>query len=119
MCVLTLTARWPDAEIWITEYAYANQDLSVSQAFYNETADWFDSQTYIGRYSYFGAFRADNSNVGPNAALLSKGGQLTDIGAWYLGSGAEGVDPQDGDSLASSIYPARVLMVALLALLVL
>ncbi len=33
------------------------------------------------------------SNVGPNAAMLSAGGKLTDIGAWYLGEAATGVSP--------------------------
>ena len=41
----------------------------------------------------FGSFRSDVSNVGPNAAMLSAGGQLTDIGAWYLGRQATGVKP--------------------------
>ncbi|KAF4125449.1 Glycosyl hydrolase catalytic core [Geosmithia morbida] len=112
--------EWPGAEIWITEYAYANQDLSATQAFYNETAEWFDGQDYIGRYSYFGAFRSDNSNVGPNAAFLSKGGQLTDIGSWYLGFSATGVDPQSSkESPAASTYPTTrtaTLAMAFLAL---
>lgn len=41
--------------------------------------------SYITHYSYFGAFRSDVSNVGPNAAMLTQKGELTDIGAWYLG----------------------------------
>ncbi len=28
------------------------------------------------------------SNVGPNAAMLTQDGQLTDIGSWYLGGAA-------------------------------
>lgn len=48
--------------------------------------------TYIDRavshYSYFGAFRADVSNVGPNSAMLTEKGELTDIGSWYLGGEA-------------------------------
>lgn len=44
-----------------------------------------DRLLYIERYSFFGAFRADVSNVGPNAAMLSSEGTLTDIGRWYLG----------------------------------
>ena len=45
-------------------------------------------------YSYFGAFRSDASNVGPNAAMLTQKGQLTDIGSWYLGGTATGKVPK-------------------------
>ncbi|KAG5932679.1 hypothetical protein E4U53_001221, partial [Claviceps sorghi] len=69
-------------------------DLHATQAFYNQTADYFDKLDYIGRYSYFGAFRSTNSNVGPNAAFLNKDGRLTDIGSWYSGFGATGVNPE-------------------------
>lgn len=47
----------------------------------------------VGRYSYFGSFRSDISNVGKNAAMLDAKGQLTDIGAWYLGRAATGNIP--------------------------
>lgn len=39
----------------------------------------------ITHYSYFGAFRSSVSNVGPNAAMLTQNGELTDIGSWYMG----------------------------------
>ena len=42
----------------------------------------------VTRYSYFGAFRSDVSNVGPNAAMLTADGKLTDIGSWYMGGPA-------------------------------
>ncbi|KAG5928573.1 hypothetical protein E4U42_000381 [Claviceps africana] len=87
-------ATWPDAEIWVTEYAYAHHDLQATQAFYNQTAEYFDRIDYVGRYSYFGAFRSTNSNVGPNAAFLNGDGRLTDIGSWYSGFGATGVNPE-------------------------
>lgn len=94
---------WPDAEIWITEYAYAHQDLSPTQQFFNQTVDYFDKEKYIGRYSYFGAFRSKNSSVGANAPFLNNAGKLTDIGAWYLGKSATGVSPQ---SKAFSVAPS-------------
>lgn len=84
---------WPDKDIWVTEYAYAHQDLQPTQEFFNQTTDYFNKLDYIGRYSYFGAFRSSNSNVGANAAFLNKGGKLTDIGSWYLGFGATCVQP--------------------------
>ena len=36
------------------------------------------------------------SNVGPNAAMLTQKGELTDIGAWYLGQSATGNVPKGG-----------------------
>lgn len=90
----------------MTEYAYANQDLAPSQEFFNQSIDYFDKLDYIGRYAYFGAFRADKSNIGPNAAFLSIGGKLTDIGSWYLGFDATGVIPENTASMAQA--PAAV-----------
>ncbi|KAK1245998.1 hypothetical protein MKX07_005067 [Trichoderma sp. CBMAI-0711] len=81
-------ATWPDADIWVTEYAFANQDLQTTQQFFNQTLDYFGKLDYIARYTYFGAFRSKASNVGPNAAFLNNAGKLTDIGSWYLGFGA-------------------------------
>lgn len=110
--------RWPGVEIWITEYAYAHKPLEETQDFFNQTVEWFDSQDYIGRYSYFGAFRSDTSNVGPNAAFLNNDGDLTDIGAWYLGNDATGVDPESGG--VGAVAPPRgsiAMLIALLALL--
>jgi len=63
------------------------------------SAEYFDRLDFVERYSLFGAFRSDVSNVGPNAAMLNKDGQLTDIGAWYLGREATGVDPQSGQGV--------------------
>lgn len=50
----------------------------------------------ITHYSYFGAFRSDVSNVGPNAAMLTEKGKLTDIGSWYLGGTATNNVPRKG-----------------------
>lgn len=52
--------------------------------------------SYITHYSYFGAFRSSVSNVGPDAAMLTQKGELTDIGAWYLGQPGTGNVPKGG-----------------------
>jgi hypothetical protein len=62
--------------------------LTNTQSFFNSSAEYFDRISYVDRYSYFGAFRSDVSNVGPNAAMLTSNGKLTDIGSWYLGGAA-------------------------------
>ncbi len=60
-----------------------------------------DTYSYITRYSYFGAFRSDVSNVGPNSAMLTENGELTDIGSWYLGRPATGAVPSSQAVAAS------------------
>jgi len=79
--------------IWITEYADNDQDLATSQAFFNASLKYLDSTDIVERYAYFGSFRADLSNVGPNAAMLDPYNRLTDIGSWYLGGNATGNPP--------------------------
>ena len=58
------------------------------------------SADYVERYSWFGAFRSNASNVGPNGCMLTQDGKLTDIGSWYLGGAATNNVP----SVASKIY---------------
>lgn len=93
--------RYPNTSIWITEYALANADLKDTQAFFQTSAEYFDRLDYIERYSYFGSFRSSVSNVGPNAAMLTQDGQLTDIGSWYLGGAATGNVPSSSSSSSS------------------
>ena len=85
--------RFVDARIWVTEYAYANRELDETQEFYHQSEEYLDNHANVDRYSYFGAFRSDVSNVGPNAPFLNGDGQLTDIGMWYLELNGTGVDP--------------------------
>ncbi|KAK4202313.1 glycosyl hydrolase catalytic core-domain-containing protein [Triangularia verruculosa] len=95
-------AAFPNKTMWITEYNFADQSLEDTQAFYKISAEYFDRLDFVERYSLFGAFRSDVSNVGPNAAMLSNDGRLTDIGAWYLGREATGVKPTDGQSVSAA-----------------
>ncbi|KAL7801010.1 glycosyl hydrolase catalytic core domain-containing protein [Trichoderma afarasin] len=95
-------ATWPNTSIWVTEYAFANQDLQTTQEFFNQTVDYFGKLDYIARYTYFGAFRSKVSNVGPNASFLNNGGRLTDIGSWYLGFGATNVKPTSTNAASST-----------------
>ncbi|KAI0403799.1 glycoside hydrolase family 128 protein [Xylaria palmicola] len=90
------SAAFPNKTQWITEYNLNDQDLTTTQGFYNTSADYFDRLDSVARYSYFGSFRSEDSNVGPNAVMLNNDGKLTDIGSWYLGGTATGVDPQSG-----------------------
>jgi hypothetical protein len=91
--VSTNIPRYPNTSLWITEYAFSHQALAPSQEFFKMSAEYFDRMESVERYSYFGSFRSDISNVGANAAMLDAKGQLTDIGAWYLGRAATGNIP--------------------------
>lgn len=64
--------------------------------------------SYVTHYSYFGAFRSDVSNVGPNAAMLTQKGELTDIGAWYLGQEATGNKPKGGKHSSGAAQVAKL-----------
>ena len=72
-------------------------------------------KSYITHYSYFGSFRSDVSNVGPNAAMLTQNGDLTDIGSWYLGGTATGKVPK-GAAGKKSIFAGSMLLVVLTAI---
>ncbi|KAI6597138.1 hypothetical protein MCOR06_002181 [Pyricularia oryzae] len=89
----TYAAAFPGKKIWVTEYNADHQDLAATQDFFKRSLEYMDRIDDVERYSLFGAFRAPTSNVGPNGAMLSAGGELTDIGAWYLGREAMGVAP--------------------------
>ncbi|KAF2711799.1 glycoside hydrolase family 128 protein [Pleomassaria siparia CBS 279.74] len=65
----------------------------------------------ITHYSYFGAFRSDVSNVGPNAAMLTQKGQLTDIGSWYLGGSATNSIPKGGAGRTVGSFAGWMLLV--------
>lgn len=93
--------RYPNTSIWVTEYALADASLSDTQSFFQTLAEYFDRIDYIERYSYFGSFRSSVSNVGPNAAMLTQDGLLTDIGSWYLGGAATGNEPASSNSSSS------------------
>jgi hypothetical protein len=108
--------RWPGKEIWVTEYDFPDQNLSTSETFFNQTLDFFDKESYIGRYSYFGAFRSSASNVGPDVVFLSNGGELTDMGSWYLGFDATGVDPQSGGGVLAARHPGVTVLMAVVGL---
>lgn len=95
-----------------------NQALEYTQWFYNASADYMDKLDYVERYSLFGAFRSSVSNVGPNATMLSTGGQLTDIGAWYLGEQATGVKPTDKSPAPRLSAPLASVLATLLVLAV-
>lgn len=66
----------------------------------------------VTHYSWFGSFRSSVSNVGENSAMLNSKGKLTDLGAWYLGKSATGVEP-DSAAGKSAIFAGWSVVVGL------
>ncbi|KAK5322783.1 hypothetical protein LTR70_003731 [Exophiala xenobiotica] len=82
-----------DLPIWITELALPQMSAQRTERMMNTTLPYLDGLGYLGRYSWFGIFREENANewTGDGVALLDDSGDLTALGAMYLGSGfAEG-----------------------------
>ena len=67
----------------------------------------------VTRYSYFGAFRSDASNVGPNSAMLTQDGKLTDIGSLYLGGQKTGNVPKGGAANRKTAFLGSSLLMSL------
>ncbi|MCJ1399390.1 hypothetical protein MMC11_002592 [Xylographa trunciseda] len=105
-------AAYPNMSIWITEYADPGVNLTDSQSFFNMSSQYFDRIDYITRYSYFGSFRSSVSNVGPDAAMLTQNGQLTDIGSWYLGGSATGFVPSAASRTAATAGSSMLVLLA-------
>jgi Glycosyl hydrolase catalytic core len=60
--------------IWVTEFqCYGSDEQQIG--FLKEVLPWMDSQDYVARYAYFGAF--------PNYLVNSGGTGLSDIGVAY------------------------------------
>ncbi|KAK4184242.1 glycosyl hydrolase catalytic core-domain-containing protein [Podospora australis] len=78
-------AAFPGKPIWVTEFGYADQELITTENFLNQSLKYLDEHKTVERYAWFGAFREQNSNVGPNMAMLTSYGNLTNVGNWYLG----------------------------------
>ncbi|ORY16033.1 glycosyl hydrolase catalytic core-domain-containing protein [Clohesyomyces aquaticus] len=103
---------YPNMTIWVTEYGYPNQNLKDTQSFFNTSMEWFDRIENITHYSYFGAFRSSVSNIGPNSAMLTQSGKLTDIGSWYLGGVATNNIPNKSSAATSSHVPLHLCFVS-------
>ncbi|KAL9622062.1 MAG: hypothetical protein Q9160_003561 [Pyrenula sp. 1 TL-2023] len=85
-----MRAAYPQLPIWVTEFALPGAKLKDVQTFYNTSIEYLDRLDYVDRYSWFGSFRSDASNVGAGNAFLTQKGDLTDLGSWYLGGRGTG-----------------------------
>ncbi|KAH7171321.1 F5/8 type C domain protein [Dactylonectria macrodidyma] len=111
---------WPDAQIWVTKFTYAYQPLQPTQDFFDRALDYLDRLSpIIGRYAYFGAFRTNDSTVGPNTVFLNDAGGLTDIGLKYLGINGTGVNPRCGTASGTKVMMERMAIASILGVLAL
>lgn len=118
--VSNICNSYPNVSQWITEWALNDEPLSTTQTFFNGTINYLDKLSNVERYSYFGSFRSDVSNVGPNAAMLDQTGALTDIGSWYLGGAATHNIPQaTGGAVRKSSCAWSLVVVASIAFILL
>lgn len=117
-----LHSLYPNLPIWVTEFADPSVTLEDTQAFFNESTSYLRNLKYVDYYAWFGSFRSSAANgfVGPNVSFLDDGGQLTDIGSWYLGGKATGNLPSAGlgnrvqSPWAISLIPTVVILLTLL-----
>jgi len=85
---------YPGKDVWVTEFAIPGVDADASLAFLNQSLQFLDASSYVGRYSWFGTFREDDADewTGGGVSLLDDKGRLTELGAVYLGGEADGFE---------------------------
>jgi len=91
--------RSTSLQIWITELALPQQSAQATEVMMNTTLPYLDGLSYVQRYAWFGLTRTANSNgwTGPGVALLDNSGDLSELGATYMGSGySVGVSADSG-----------------------
>ncbi|CAM1501326.1 Fc.00g104880.m01.CDS01 [Cosmosporella sp. VM-42] len=107
-------ATAPDAEYWITEMALPKADEKATFSMMNESLQYLDSLDFVKAYAWFGAFRSDEANewTGDNVSLFDGDGDLTELGALYLGGDERGF--KEGMS-AGGVYlsPSHALMLGI------
>lgn len=104
---------FPEAEYWITEMALPQQDGEATLAMMNESLRYLDELDSVAAYAWFGAFRSDEANewTGDEVSLFDGDGDLTELGALYLGGEERGFE--EGMSQGHSQTPHILLLLAL------
>jgi hypothetical protein len=77
----------------------------------NESMAYLDDKDWVQGYAWFGAFRQDDANewTGDGVSMLDDDGDLTGLGAEYLGGEENGFEEGMGDA-AVVVRPDLVLM---------
>ncbi|KAI5458472.1 glycosyl hydrolase catalytic core-domain-containing protein [Mariannaea sp. PMI_226] len=108
----------PNLEYWITEMALPKANDDDTLAMMNQSLKYLDSQDYVQAYAWFGAFRAQEANewTGDSVSLFNKHGDLTELGALYLGGKARGFEK--GMSAGHQLLPSNALILGLVSMTV-
>ncbi|WWC61000.1 uncharacterized protein I303_103577 [Kwoniella dejecticola CBS 10117] len=75
--------------LWVTEYACQDYNGGAQCSdqdtwnFHTQMAGWFESQSYIERFSPFGVMK-DMQGVNQANALMNPDGSITSLGGWYI-----------------------------------
>ncbi|KIW10022.1 hypothetical protein PV08_11798 [Exophiala spinifera] len=95
-----LHTLYPEAKIWLTEFAIPDTSDTEALAMMNESLPYLDGLDYLERYSWFGSFRSDDANewTGDGVSMLDDHGKLTSLGAQYLGGQANGFKEGQGQN---------------------
>ncbi|KAH7141353.1 glycosyl hydrolase catalytic core-domain-containing protein [Dactylonectria estremocensis] len=105
---------YPDVSFWITEMALPSEDEEATFAMMNSSLKYLDALDYVEGYAWFGAFRADEANewTGDSVSFFDDDGDLTELGAYYLGGEERGFTEGTSDGIHGS--PSHMLMLGLL-----
>ena len=112
----------PDAQYWITELAVAQEDVETTLSIANRSISYLDSDDDVQAYAWFGAFRKDEANewTGDAVSFFNDDGELTELGAMYLGGEQKGFEEGDSgdakDSKAFSNSPSFLILALTLGL---
>jgi hypothetical protein len=89
-----LRAVYPAKPIWLTEFAIPSVSDDETEAFMNQSLPYLDGLDYMYRYAWFGAFRENNANewTGDAVSLFDRHGDLTDLGALWMGGEENGFE---------------------------
>jgi len=96
--------------VWVTELGIttaSNPTQSQTQNFMISAFNWMDSQSYVERAAWFGAFESDSPPDGfasSENALFQPGGQLSDMGSWYTTTPSPGNSQQSRSITGRRLY---------------
>ncbi|KAI2464398.1 glycoside hydrolase family 128 protein [Annulohypoxylon bovei var. microspora] len=72
--------------IIVGEIASTNRDGAQVVKFTKQVSNWFDGQSWIAEYGFFGvSTKVVDTFVSPAAQLLTANGAWTDLGKWWIG----------------------------------
>ncbi|KAI1455484.1 glycoside hydrolase family 128 protein [Annulohypoxylon moriforme] len=70
----------------VGEIASINRDGNQVMTFTKQMSNWFDSQSWVAEYGFFGvSTKVTNDYVSPAAQMLDANGNWTPLGKWWIG----------------------------------